>query len=35
MYPSYMLSLSMEQIYKGLGPRPITYLYVIAKGLIL
>ena len=28
-----MLSLSREKIYKGLGARPIAYVYVIAKGL--
>ena len=28
-----MWSSSREKIYKGLRPRPITYMYVFAKGL--
>ena len=35
MYPSCMLCLSIEQIYKDLGLRPTAYSYVIAKGLKL
>ena len=33
MYPSYMLSLSREKIYKGLRLRPIAYTYWFDKGL--
>ena len=33
MHPFYMLSLSREKIYKGLGLRPIAYMCTFTKGL--